>query len=210
MIYLCAGLYAEGRSDYAFLLPLIDRMLYEASTEVVGMTEVAESVPIDAPPPFPSARADRIANAIHAFQDRCTLFVVHADADRDHEAALRDRVDPGRRAAPADAPIVACIPVREIEAWMLSDRGVFTALLAGADPTLPRDPEVGSDPKQTLKQVYKELRLAGAIGEYYGFFGQNIVIDSLRRLPAFRRFEDELKLGVESLGRRDSSSPRGR
>lgn len=88
MIYLCAGVFAEGRSDYGFLLPLVNRLLYELSTAVPHATEVADSVGIDASRPIPRARAERIAKAIQEHEGQCTLFVIHADADGDHEAAL--------------------------------------------------------------------------------------------------------------------------
>lgn len=201
MIYLCAGVFAEGSSDYAFLLPLVTRLLYEVSTSVPQLTEVADAVGIDASRPVPKARADRIAKAIRDHEGQCTLFVIHADADGDRDAALQERVAPGRHAAGVAAPIVACIPVREMEAWILSDSAAFTALLSGAAPELPRDPEADADPKRTLSRIYDALRLRGPSGDYYRFFGENVALDSLRRLPAFRRFEDELRAAVEVVGR---------
>jgi hypothetical protein len=201
VIYLCAGVFAEGSSDYAFLLPLVTRLLYEVSTSVPQLTEVADTVGIDASRPIPKARADRIAKAIRDHEGQCTLFVIHADADGDSDAALRERVDPGRHAAGVASPIVACIPVREMEAWILSDEAAFTALIAGAEPELPRDPEADIDPKRTLSRIYDALRIRGSRGDYNRFFGENIALDSLRRLSAFRRFEDELRGAVEVLGR---------
>jgi len=176
-------------------------LLYELSTAVPQATEVADSVGIDASRPIPRARAERIAKAIQEHEGQCTLFVIHADADGDHEAALAERVDPGRKAAAVAAPIVACIPVREMEAWLLSDRLAFATLLAGAEPALPRDPQADPDPKRTLSRIHDELGLRGPIGDYYGFFGENVALDRLRRLEAFRTFEDELRGAVESLAR---------
>lgn len=209
MIYLCAGVYAEGRSDYAFLLPLTNRMLFALSESVTQATEVADSVGIDAPRPFPSARDARIACAIQHHAGQCTLFVIHADAGNDAEAALRERVRPGQQAA-SDVHTVACIPVREIEAWMLSDPGVFTALMPNAVPSLPREPEALGDPKQALLQICDELGLRGGLGDYYQFFGENVDLACLRRLPAFRRFEEEMKAAVLALGHGAVPSARGR
>ena len=88
---------------------------------------------------------------------------------------------------------------------MLSDEAVFAALISGARPSLPRDPEAERDPKQTLEQIYVDLsgHRRNALSREYGFFGANIALDRLRRLPAFRCFEDELSAAVKSLGRRD-------
>jgi hypothetical protein len=201
VIYLCAGVFAEGASDYAFLLPLVTRVLYEVSTAVPQLTEVADSVGIDASRPVPRTRAERIAKAIHEYDGQCSLFVIHADADGDRHAALRERVDPGRHAAGVASPMVACIPVREIEAWMLSDRAAFTTLIAGAEPELPRDPEAETDPKRTLARIYDVLKIGGPKGDYYRFFGENVALDRLRSLAAFRQFEDELRGAVEALRR---------
>ena len=50
MIYLCAGLYAEGPSDYHFLSPLISRLLDTVGSRLFpSECEVAETVGIDAP-----------------------------------------------------------------------------------------------------------------------------------------------------------------
>lgn len=96
---------------------------------------------------------------------------------------------------------MACIPVREMEAWLLSDRVAFATLLGGAEPALPRDPEADLDPKRTLSRIHDELGLRGPIGDYYGFFGENVALDRLRRLEAFRTFEDELRSAVALLVR---------
>lgn len=204
MIYLCAGIFAEGNSDYAFLMPLVNRLLFELSIAVPQATEVADSVGIDAPRRAPKKRADRIAAAIQACQGQCTLFVIHADEDGDLRAALEERVEPGRRAAAAvvNAPIVACVPVREIEAWLLCDRQAFAALLPRAAPELPRHPEADSDPKRTLSGIYAAL---GLRGEYHAFFGENVALEALRRLPAFRAFEGELRAAIDSLARHVTS-----
>ena len=84
---------------------------------------------------------------------------------------------------------------------MLSDQAAFTTLIAGAEPELPRNPEADTDPKHTLYRIYDTLGLRGTRGDYHRFFGENIALDSLRRLSAFRQFEDELRDAVESLGR---------
>jgi hypothetical protein len=64
-VYLRAGLYAEGPSDYDFLLPLLDRLLPSlAASRFPGAFEVAESLGIDAPYPAQGERAERIAAAI--------------------------------------------------------------------------------------------------------------------------------------------------
>jgi hypothetical protein len=88
-----------------------------------------------------------------------------------------------------------------MEAWLLADRAAFTSLISNAEPELPRDPEAEPDPKRTLSRIYDALQIRGARGDYYRFFGENVEIERLRRLTAFRQFEDELRAAVETLGR---------
>jgi len=52
-----------------------------------------------------------------------------------------------------------------------------------------------------LYRIYDTLELRGTRGDYHRFFGENIALDNLCRLSAFRQFEDELRDAVESLGR---------
>ena len=66
---------------------------------------------------------------------------------------------------------------------------------------LPRDPEGLPDPKQSLRAVLSNIGMKGP-EDVYSYFGNNVDLDTLRRLPAFRRFEDELSTAVRELGHR--------
>lgn len=77
MSYLRAGVFAEGPTDYFFLMKLVDRMLPELAYGLRGHAIVDDSMGIDAPRGRHLARrADRIAAAIDDAWDRCTLFVI--------------------------------------------------------------------------------------------------------------------------------------
>jgi hypothetical protein len=81
VIYLCAGIFAEGPSDYRFLSGLLDRLLEDIGVELKGgHFDSAQPVGIDAPAGARSkGRDERIAAAIDASWEECTLFVVHGD-----------------------------------------------------------------------------------------------------------------------------------
>lgn len=134
MIYLCAGLYAEGPTDYYFLLPLINRLLREiASQTFPGANEVEDTRGIDSSG-RERRRVDRIAAAVRDYEDQLDLLIIHADGGSDPKAARREQVDPGiavARMAIPDKPLpaIACVPVREIEAWLLVDDRVFSEQL---------------------------------------------------------------------------------
>ncbi|WP_437327626.1 hypothetical protein [Sorangium sp. So ce381] len=205
-LYLRAGLYAEGPSDYDFLLPLLDRLLPALAAPLFpGTNEVEASLGIDAPPPAQGERAERIAAAITDRWAECTLFVIHADGAGDPASARRSSIDPGIEAARRAYPnvvAVPCVPVRETEAWMLVDGEVFRTLLgSGAQPALPAEPEREADPKMTLGRVLKDGGMRRRPERLYRLFGEEVSLEALRRLPAFQLFEAELAGAIRAVAR---------
>lgn len=204
MIYLRAGLYAEGPTDYAFLRPLLDRLMDElAASLYAGQYELGECLGIDAPSGTHADRAERVAAAIHAHRNECTVLVIHSDGAGDPERARREQVAPGMDAARArctDRPVAAaaCIPVREIEAWMLVDPDVFPLVGRSTPPTCPVEPERELDPKVTLDRLLTDSGVRRQRRDrVYGIFGVNVRLECLRRLQAFASFENELVRAIE-------------
>jgi hypothetical protein len=208
VIYICAGLYAEGRSDYEFLLPLLNRLLDGLAASLFdGAYELGPAAAIDARSPAGLHRAERIAIAIGEWWGTCTLFVIHADGAADPDGARRDLILPGLEAARAAAPrrhvtSAACVPVREMEAWMLADPSVLEELVGeSATPAYPTDPEDDINPKASLRRILNESGLRRAPERLFAFFGERVRFDALRRLSAFRAFEEELIEALGELGR---------
>lgn len=163
MIFLCAGVYAEGPTDDRFLCTLLDRFLPLLAHEICRS-------PVEMGEPGLSR-----ARLLH----------------------------PGLAAA-------GCVPVRETEAWMLADEDAFRrAFEIERAPELPRDPEAELDPKKTLEKTIRDLgapmRRRGA-QDYYALLGAEVDPEALRRLPAFRRFEADLRAAIAQL---DGSSRGG-
>ncbi|WP_437654167.1 hypothetical protein [Sorangium sp. So ce1182] len=168
-----------------------------------GNYVIAPSDGIDAPRGTEGGRAEKIAAALHDRWDDCTLFVIHADGAGDPTEARKRQVDPGIEAARAlreERAIVAaaCIPVREIEAWMLPDQEVFRALGA-AEVLCPKDPERELDPKLTLRRLLEHGGLRRRPEDLYRFFGEKIRLEALGALPAFCTFRDELTAALRDL-----------
>ncbi|MBA3547756.1 MAG: DUF4276 family protein [Nannocystis sp.] len=207
MIYLRAALFAEGSSDYDFLLRLLNRLIeWIAAALYPGDYEVAETIGIDAPRPLQKGkRADRIAAACIEYEGLFELLVIHADGDTDPHAARTERIEPGIAALHAvtrEQPIVAvpCIPVREIEAWMLADAGAFQERLGSkVAPALPGDPEREGDPKAALQQILKDGGARRLPASIYAFFGERVALKTLRSLPAFQTFEAELTAAIREV-----------
>jgi hypothetical protein len=209
MIYVKAGLYAEGPSDYRFLLPVITRLLHEVAPRALpSLPEIADTEGIDAPrTAAPNNRAERIAAAVHDYWGTCTIFVVHGDANGDHVRALAERVQPWIDLAlqqHPDAAIVPCVPVRAVEAWMLGDPEVFKKLLGGSrEPNLPPTPETLADPKAIVNAILTDLGAnLRALRDFQAFFGANVDFRPLRRQPSFRDFEQALGEAVARLAPR--------
>jgi hypothetical protein len=207
-LYVRAGLLAEGRTDYRFLLPLLDRLLIDLLAQHFPSRHThAPSLGIGADAAAGPRGASQIADAIAEHWNQCFLFVVHADGAGDPGRERANNITPGvlaaekwAREAGKEEPVLvaACVPVREIEAWMLADLGAFKSLLGSAAPTaLPGDPERVLDPKRELRRLLGDRQRRHL--DAYDYFGVNVALDALRRLPAFIRFEVELLAAVRGL-----------
>lgn len=204
MIWLCAGVYAEGPTDDRFLCNLLNRILPPLAIEVCkGGFDMGETRRISEPRRMRGAsREERIAAVIEESWSECTLFVVHSDGEGAPAEARRERIEPGlaraRRVRP-DLAAAACVPVRETEPWMLADPDAFCRIFeTDRLPTLPRDPEAEADPKAVLAAALCSLgaRMGRGVDEYYAVLGAEVRLDALRRLPAFQQFEKELRAAI--------------
>ncbi len=206
MIYLCAGVFAEGPTDYDFLLRLLNRHLDELGAQLfAGNYEVADTIGIDAPAGAKDRRADKIAAAIDEFAEICTLFVIHSDGGANAERAQETCIDPGiatARNAHPEVVAVPCVPVREIEAWLLTDPDSFRAFLGKSfNPDLPSKPEKEIDPKATLQRILQDGGSHRSPESIYALFGEKVRIETLRSLPAFQAFEAEMIKALEQVAR---------
>ena len=202
MIHVQAGLYAEGRTDYDFLLPLLERLLDDLLAQHYPgqSTALPPPIPLGAEEESGTGREERIAAAIRQSHEICQIFVIHADADGDASRARNERVEPGVRRGQAglsNVAAAACIPIQMIEAWMLVDEEVLRRLCGNA-PELPLDPERVRYPKQVLDQILDAKR-RGRQRNVYQFVGENVRLPALRRLPGFRAFEDELVVALRTI-----------
>lgn len=205
-IYLCAALYAEGPSDYEFLSPLIQRLLDSLGNQLFpGMVDVGDTIGIDAPKPIRSKRSERIAAAVADHWNAFTLLVVHTDGAGAPDEALQNNFFPGIKLARSTFPsliAIPCVPVREIEAWMLADNNAFQTLL-GRDAVipLPTDPAREMDPKQTLQRILLNGGLRRGSTRVHRFMGEEVRFDALRKLTAFQQFELELCEAIQAVAK---------
>lgn len=213
-VYLRAGLYAEGSTDYAFLVPLLDRLLAELAARLLPSAhELAATAGIDAADaPASGGRERRIAMAIARTVDECTLYVIHSDGESDPNKHRQLKIDPGVQEARAitTQPFAAapCLPVRETESWLLADLLPFQRRYGhGVSLSLPTDPEKEPDPKLSARKLMKQASKAAQLptenqlGELMPLFGANVRLDPLRRLPSFCAFEAALLAAVREVAK---------
>jgi Domain of unknown function (DUF4276) len=121
--------------------------------------------------------------------------------------ARRSLIKPGlalARKRHPDLAAAACVPVREIEAWMLADAGAFSRIFrTDRVPDLPRDPESEIAPKRVLAEVLHRMgaKIEGRGGAYHGELGREVRPSQLRRLSAFRQFEEDLRTAAKVVSR---------
>ncbi len=144
-MYLSSGLFAEGSSDYEFLPALLDRLLPVITARLYPGADVSPTLSLRAPLGTKGSRADKIAAAVRDRIEQFQLLIIHSDGKNRPAVARKNEVDPGIAAvAQLDPqwPIfpVACVPVWEIEAWMLTDPAAFRTQFGIDSPALPKDP----------------------------------------------------------------------
>ena len=209
MHYLGLALYAEGPSDYRFLCPLLLRLCEEACSSATQPVDIGDVLALGDPiERADGSRADRIAQAAVDAAPAWNVLFVHADADSDAVAAMRDRVLPGlsrlMTSGLARAEGVAVVPVRVTEAWTLADgdalRAVFGTILGDDQLGLAahgRGVEQLTDPKQVLEAACAAALPRGRrhrmkVGYFLNALGEEVSLQRLRDLPSFARLESDL------------------
>lgn len=206
MMYLAAGLFAEGSSDYEFLPALLDRLLPVITANLFPGAAINPTLVLRPPLGTRGSRAEKIAAAVRDKAEQFQLLIVHSDGKNRPELVRKQEVEPGFAAVASleiEWPIipVACLPVWEIEAWMLTDPAAFRSQYGIEAPSLPKDPERDRDPKATLKRILKEGCVRSQSETPHALFGRRVNLASLDTLAAFRAFKAELTEGIRAVAR---------
>ncbi|WP_347404648.1 hypothetical protein [Solwaraspora sp. WMMD1047] len=99
------------------------------------------------------------------------------------------------------------MPVRETEAWLLADgqalRDALGVRWSDVDmglPASPREVERIVDPKKLLNDVTG--RVSRTVTDHFGQLGELVSLQRLDSVPAYRRWWDDTRDALESLGYR--------
>lgn len=221
MTTLITALYAEGRTDERFLPVILQRTLVDLlghrSNRVVDVW-----LPMLVKPDQKSSRAEDILAVARKATGSHLLFV-HADADHlTWTKALSERVLPGislvqERLTAGEAvcrDLVPVIPVQMVEAWMLADpealRATVGTVLSPDELGIPmqaHEIEGEARPKERLAAIMRAAyaqrprrRRSVNIGDLYQPLADQVSLERLNRLPAYRQLVGDLTTALTSLG----------
>ncbi|HAI69403.1 MAG TPA: hypothetical protein DCM38_08205 [Gammaproteobacteria bacterium] len=218
MRYIELALFAEGPTDYRFLSPILRRVTEDLCCQYAKQpVEVREEVlGLQTPQLFHEAsRAQRILAAARQDCHSYLILFIHSDSDGDWKRAFKERVNPAIQLINQDALLqkkrtVAIIPVQETEAWALVDgealRSAFGTTMTNQSLGIPSkagEVEKISDPKQVFNFAFAKVvsrRRKAKAAAFLEIISEKIELACLREVPAFKRFEEELKNALTQLG----------
>ncbi len=220
MGYLGLALFAEGPTDYRFLPAVLRRTTEELCVNARTTVAIGEEVlklNLYVPQKYWDADlATKILEAAKSAEGAYNILFIHTDGAGDPNAAYEQRVQPAKELIAAELSsqlerTVGVVPVREMEAWTLVDgdalRDAFGTVLddeALGIPSRPREVEGILDPKQTLNQAYAKVvgakrRRHTTAADFLEAIGERVQLPRLRQVPAFGRFEQELRTALVEL-----------
>lgn len=180
------------------------------------MVDVSEVIPVDHRSSEGQApRHKRVLDAAWQHRGAWRILFVHGDGGGDVEAARDGFVQPALDAVKGsftECGAVGVVPVRESEAWAISDgdalRQVLCTELTNEQfgiPDAPRGVEGVLDPKLALRSAFLATnpppqRRRQGVGSLLAPLGDAVNLELLRHVPSFARMEMELAETLESIG----------
>lgn len=213
MIQLVIGLNTEGPTDVRFLTDIIKRTFDEIAFECPKDIEILDiqyiAVKKDG---FVPMIMEASKKGVEDFG--ISILCVHRDAD-DKKVddvmtysfrPLLENLEDKDEAVYCKI-IIPVIPVRMMEAWMLADTQLLkdfidASKMSDHDLGIERNPESYADSKAVIEEAIrkasvgktKRKREIVGIAELYEQIGKNVRLESLRRLPSFCWFEEQVRL----------------
>ncbi|MGC4856782.1 DUF4276 family protein [Micromonospora sp. DT4] len=209
MRYLTSALISEGVTDDQFLPRLLARALTEiCSTEFEDAVEVADVQPLR-DRRGPCSVAD-VIGLVEQNPASFSLIFFHHDQGSNAERTAAEWLRPLRELWGERAEqLVAVVPVRETEAWLLADgdalRNALGVRWTDAEMGLPAQPRLAervADPKSALNSVMD--RVSRTTTDHYGQLGELVSLARLQRVPAYQRWWSDTRHALERLGYRSA------
>jgi len=209
------GFAAEGPTDVRFLRSIIQRTFEDVAFECEGAVEVLPVQYLNHEPgDFVEAT---FVYAEKAIERGIMVLCIHTDADAAHDDnAFHHKIKPAfdyirRSDTELCKNLVAVVPVRMTEAWMLADPDVLKNEIGTSEDNdvlcIDKPPESYADPKQVITQAihlaYADLpakrRRKLGIAELYLSLGQKLGFEALERLGSYRKFKAAVRKAYRQL-----------
>ncbi len=212
MNYLSVGIFSEGTTDDRTLPDIVRRLLDDliAQDQVIPLESYIS--PIEAP--RLGSSVDQYAAFLDTHAQDWSLVLLHRDADHRNTSQIRARLFEPLEARSGGERWVPIIPVRNLEAWLLCDRGAI-ARAVGVEEFGVSWPEelTGGGSVEGLPNTKGLLdgciraclggrrgRRGSGAGAYMSQIAEEIALPVLRGLSSFREFEEDFGQGLRRLG----------
>jgi hypothetical protein len=199
----------EGTTDRRFLEHVIKNTFDEVAFTCSGAIDVYDPVYISSPR-LGSFEENIKSIASLAHKGGLNILCVHCDADAEtDENVFKNKLTPtfGTIEKIGDGMctnLVAIVPVRMTEAWMLADidllKEEMCTVKSNVDLGLTRVPETIADPKSVIMEALRisQIHLPNrrnhtTIGELYQPIGQNLSITKLEALASYKSFKNSVE-----------------
>ena len=210
------GLFPEGPTDIRFLAPLLRRLVVDlcASTQVDIPDEVID---LGQGMSGLGRRDFQVREAVRLNASGLAIVFIHADGAGSPDQKRAEQCIPGIQRIREDYAArirgVPVVPVREMEAWALTDgdavRAATGSRLDDVALGLPERPALAenvTDPKQRLREVFERARPKSSRRTpdrwegYLSLLGEQVRLPRLRELTAFQQVESDLRGALVDLG----------
>lgn len=210
------GLYKEGGTDARFLESIIKRTFEDVSFECCKEMEISNIYHI-------AVKKDNFvddvleAAKVGVVKYGIMVLCVHTDADKPtDDQVIKHKIEPLLEKIQSHNNnvcklIVPVIPIRMSEAWMLADKNLLKQEIytkkGDQELGINNHPESFANPKQIIENAIRiaqqdkprRQRHNVRIGELYQPLGESISLESLRQLPSFRKFENNVRNAFREL-----------
>lgn len=208
---LTVGFITEGTTDVRFLSGIIRRTFDDLTWECEQATEVFLSTPLAVPKQGLTFAEYVLKAATLAEADKLMVLCVHTDADGPTDVkTVTNKIDPAFAEVQATLNgvcknLVAIVPVRMTEAWMLADKdalkGEIGTIKTNVQLGLTRLPESIANPKETINETIRlafdhrseRSRNQVNIGDLYEPMGVTADLAKLSTLPSYQKFREAVR-----------------
>lgn len=217
MTQLFIGLIAEGKTDYRFFQPIIEKTLTNIAFDCSGQIDIdVKVINCEKGDSFKDYVLNASKKGLQEYG--ISILIVHTDADDSNSiAAYNNKINPAKallQTQPQNThcnKIAALVPVRETESWMLADKDAFIKSIGTKkninELNINGNPEDYTNPKERIENAIrigreympKKLRTNLNISDLYSYLGQAIQINSLRNYNSFIDFENNIKSVFQEL-----------